>query len=78
VRTPGDRAGTFDLRNANDTSAKRLAIGKGLRQQTPAIVGYSGNSDVLDKALATWAEAYGEQTEPAVGVVKPDGPRTNG
>jgi uncharacterized protein (DUF2252 family) len=28
-----------------------------------AIAGYCGNSAVLDKALATWAEAYGDQTE---------------
>ncbi len=35
VRTPGDSAGSFDLRNANNTSEKRLAIGKGLRTQAP-------------------------------------------
>jgi len=28
-----------------------------------ALAGYCGNSDVLDKALAIWAEAYGDQTE---------------
>ena len=28
-----------------------------------AISGYCGNSAVLDRALATWAEAYGDQTE---------------
>jgi len=28
-----------------------------------AIAGYCGNSGVLDKALATWAEAHGDQTE---------------
>ena len=28
-----------------------------------AIAGYCGTSAVLDKALATWAEAYGDQTE---------------
>jgi hypothetical protein len=28
-----------------------------------AIAGYCGNSPVLDKALAAWAEAYGDQTE---------------
>jgi hypothetical protein len=27
------------------------------------IAGYCGNSPVLDEALATWAEAYGDQTE---------------
>ncbi len=27
------------------------------------IAGYCGNADVLDKALATWAESYGDQTE---------------
>jgi hypothetical protein len=27
------------------------------------IAGYCGNSEVLDEALATWAEAYGDQTE---------------
>ena len=35
VRTPGDRAGTFDLRNANNTWEKRRNIGKGLRARTP-------------------------------------------
>ena len=28
-----------------------------------SIAGYCGNSEVLDEALATWAEAYGDQTE---------------
>jgi hypothetical protein len=28
-----------------------------------AINGYCGGGTVLDKALATWAEAYGDQTE---------------
>jgi uncharacterized protein (DUF2252 family) len=28
-----------------------------------AIAGYCGKTPVLDKALATWAEAYGDQTE---------------
>jgi len=28
-----------------------------------AIAGYCGKSSVLDRALATWAEAYGDQTE---------------
>ena len=28
-----------------------------------ALAGYCGNSAVLDKALATWAESYGDQTE---------------
>jgi uncharacterized protein (DUF2252 family) len=28
-----------------------------------AIAGYCGSTPVLDKALATWAEAYGDQTE---------------
>jgi hypothetical protein len=27
------------------------------------IAGYCGKSPVLDEALATWAEAYGDQTE---------------
>jgi hypothetical protein len=27
------------------------------------IAGYSGNSTVLDEALAEWAEGYGDQTE---------------
>jgi hypothetical protein len=27
------------------------------------ISGYGGNSEVLDEALAQWAEAYGDQTE---------------
>lgn len=27
------------------------------------IAGYCGNSEILDQALATWAEAYGDQTE---------------
>jgi len=35
VRTPGDRAGRFDLRNANNTWPKRRDIGKGLRERTP-------------------------------------------
>jgi uncharacterized protein (DUF2252 family) len=34
------------------------------RTSDPAgIAGYCGNSDVLDRALATWAESYGDQTE---------------
>jgi uncharacterized protein (DUF2252 family) len=34
------------------------------RTSDPArIAGYCGNSPVLDEALATWAEAYGNQTE---------------
>jgi len=28
-----------------------------------ALYGYCGGSEVLDKAFATWAEAYGDQTE---------------
>jgi sugar/nucleoside kinase (ribokinase family) len=28
-----------------------------------AIAGYCGKSPVLDEALVTWAEAYGDQTE---------------
>src|SRR5664279_5164769 len=35
VRTPGDRAGTFDLRNANNTWEKRRDIGKGQRERAP-------------------------------------------
>jgi uncharacterized protein (DUF2252 family) len=35
VRAPGDRAGTFDLRNANNTWEKRRNIGKELRARTP-------------------------------------------
>ena len=35
VRTPGDRAGAFDLRNANNTWEKRRSIGKDLRDKTP-------------------------------------------
>ncbi len=35
VRTPGDRAGTFDLRNPNNTWEKRRDIGKALRERTP-------------------------------------------
>jgi uncharacterized protein (DUF2252 family) len=35
VRTPGDRAGAFDLRNANNPWEKRRDIGKGLRERTP-------------------------------------------
>jgi uncharacterized protein (DUF2252 family) len=35
IRTPGDRAGKFDLRNANTTSEKRCSIGKGLRAAAP-------------------------------------------
>jgi uncharacterized protein (DUF2252 family) len=35
LRTPGDRAGRFDLRNANNPSEKRWSIGKGLRASTP-------------------------------------------
>jgi hypothetical protein len=27
------------------------------------ISGYCGDSDVLDEAMADWAEAYGDQTE---------------
>jgi len=30
---------------------------------TARIAGYCGNSAVLDKALAEWAESYGDQTE---------------
>jgi hypothetical protein len=30
---------------------------------TARIPGYCGNSPVLDKALAVWAESYGDQTE---------------
>jgi len=30
---------------------------------TARIAGYCGNSSILDKALAEWAEAYGDQTE---------------
>jgi hypothetical protein len=30
---------------------------------TARIAGYCGNSTVLDKALAEWAESYGDQTE---------------
>jgi hypothetical protein len=30
---------------------------------TARIAGYCGNSTVLDKALAEWAESYGNQTE---------------
>jgi hypothetical protein len=30
---------------------------------TARIAGYCGNSNVLDKALAGWAESYGDQTE---------------
>ena len=30
---------------------------------TARIAGYCGNSPVLDKALAEWAESYGDQTE---------------
>lgn len=34
------------------------------RTSDPArIAGYCGNSSVLDEALATWAESYGDQTE---------------
>ncbi len=35
VRAPGDRAGSFDLRNANNPWEKRRNIGKGLRVRTP-------------------------------------------
>src|SRR5271166_2667120 len=35
LRTPGDRAGAFDLRNANYPWPKRRDIGKGLRERTP-------------------------------------------
>ncbi len=35
LRAPGDRAGKFDLRNANNTWEKRRDIGKGLRARTP-------------------------------------------
>ncbi len=35
VRTPGDRADKFDLRNANNPWEKRRNIGKGLRARTP-------------------------------------------
>ena len=34
LRTPGDRAGQFDLRNANNPWQKRRDIGKGLRERT--------------------------------------------
>jgi hypothetical protein len=30
---------------------------------TARIAGYCGNSTVLDRALAQWAESYGNQTE---------------
>jgi uncharacterized protein (DUF2252 family) len=34
------------------------------RTSEPAVIaGYCGNSKVLDEALASWAEAYGDQTE---------------
>jgi Uncharacterized protein conserved in bacteria (DUF2252) len=34
------------------------------RTSDPArVAGYCGNSSVLDEALATWAESYGDQTE---------------
>jgi uncharacterized protein (DUF2252 family) len=35
IRTPGDRAGKFDLRLANSPWEKRRNIGKGLRERTP-------------------------------------------
>jgi uncharacterized protein (DUF2252 family) len=35
IRTPGDRAGTFDLRNANNTWEKRFDMGKRLRIKAP-------------------------------------------
>src|SRR5271166_3934369 len=35
VRTPGDRMGSFDLRNANNTWEKRRDVGKGLRERSP-------------------------------------------
>jgi hypothetical protein len=34
------------------------------RTGDPALIaGYCGNSEVLDEALAVWAESYGDQTE---------------
>lgn len=35
LREPGDREGSFDLRNANNSWERRLNIGRGLRVRTP-------------------------------------------
>src|ERR1019366_1203532 len=35
LRTPGDRAGSFDLRSPNSPWEKRRDIGKALRDRTP-------------------------------------------
>jgi uncharacterized protein (DUF2252 family) len=40
-----------------------LARGHSRAGDAAAIAGYCGSSPVLDRALATWAEAYGDQTE---------------
>jgi len=40
-----------------------LARGHARTGDAAQIAGYCGNSDALDKALADWAEAYGDQTE---------------